>query len=54
MREAGLHAVHAGLHGDLPLRLVLSVLLVTQKEETTQLLAPRRQQGCKESTMTGS
>lgn len=47
MSEAGLHAVHAGLHGDFSLRLVLPVLLVTQQEEATQLLAPRRQQGCK-------
>lgn len=50
VREAWLHAVHAGLHGDLPLRFVLPVLLVTQQEETTQLLAPRRQQGCEGNT----
>ncbi len=50
--EAGLHAVHAGLHGDFSLRFVLPVLLVTQQEEATQLLAPRRQQGCKDDTQT--
>lgn len=49
MSEAGFHAVHAGLHGDFSLRFVLPVLLVTQQEETTQLLAPRRQQGCKDT-----
>lgn len=50
--EPRLHAVHAGLHGDFSLRFVLPVLLVTQQEETAQLLAPRWQQGCKENTMT--
>lgn len=52
MREAGLHAVHTGLHGNLSLRFVLPALLVTQQEETTQLLAPRRQQGCNGNTRT--
>lgn len=50
MGEAGFHAVHAGLHGDFSLGLILPVLLVTQQEETTQLLAPRRQQGYRGNT----
>lgn len=52
--EARLHAVHAGLHGDFSLWFVLPVLLVTQQEEATQLLAPRRQQGCNKDAHKGA
>lgn len=49
MREAWFHGAHRGLHGHFSRRLVLPVLLVTEEEEPSQFLTPRRQQSWRES-----